>query len=73
MKHFYLVQYIIKGTQGNLHRFFKADNIPVSVSALRNSLKNYLFEKGVSIDQIEILSRHNLSEKDYNEYIGLLD
>jgi len=59
---------MIKGTRGNLHRFFKANITPLSVAELRNSLKNYLSEQGVSIDQIEILSVHNLSEKDYDEY-----
>ncbi len=68
VKHFYLVFYLIKDAGSNLQRFLKASDTPISISDLKNPLKRYFFTPELSSDQIEILSVHELSEKDYYEY-----
>jgi len=68
MKYFYLILYIIKGTRGNLHRFFKANHLPATETELKNSLRSYLNQIGLSLEEVEILSMHRLSENDYYEY-----
>lgn len=68
MRYFYLMMYIIKGTNGNLHRFFKSNHIPATKKELTNSLRNYLLKRGLSLNDIDILAVHQLSEGDYFEY-----
>jgi len=68
MKYFYLILYIIKGTRGNLHRFFKENYLPATKTELKNSLRSYLNQIGLSLEEVEILSMHRLSENDYYEY-----
>jgi len=71
MKYFYLILYIIKDTKGNLHRFFKANDRFVSTSELKNSLRKYLSARGLSLLDIKILAVHELSERDYYEYLDV--
>lgn len=60
--------YVIKDVKG-LHRFFEATSKPASEFELKKSLENYLFTRGLFLDETKILAMHELSEKDYNEYM----